>query len=468
MFASGQWVFENGRSLTPSMQRAEARILILDDDPDVLTAARVCLKRRFTTVVTANDPALVSRLTETESAFDVVLLDLNFRRGDQGGAEGLSWIERLLQIDPELSIVCMTAFASVELAVEAVRLGAVDFVTKPWENAKLEATVSAALRLRRSRAEAADLRGRARELGQPSRATRLTTLSPAFAEVVEHARLAAPTGAHVLLVGEVGTGRETLAREMHRLSNRAAEAFVAVDLAALAPSEIEDEMFGQASMSASTGERIGRIAAADGGTLYVSGLDDAPPAIQGRMAGLIEHGALRPLGADRSRAVDVRVIGAATAEPDAPVRLGPDLLHRLPLEIRLPPLRDRREDIGDLADKFAVEFARRHGRALKPIERAARAALEGYEWPGNIRALRNSVERAVILSRAETLSLADFGLPDPTTSGVGRGVRGSLEKVERKAIVQALKRHDGNVSQAAAELGLTRGSLYRRLSKHGL
>ena len=232
------------------MQRVEARVLVLDDDPDVLTAARVCLKRRFTTVVTANDPALVGRLRETEAPFDVVLLDLNFRRGDQDGAAGLGWLETLLAIDPELSVVCMTAFASVDLAVEAVRMGAVDFVTKPWENAKLEATVSAALQLRRSRAENTDLLGRARELGRaPTVASRLTTCSPAFAEVLEQARLAAPTDAHLLLIGEVGTGRRTLAQEIHRLSDRSSEPFLAVNLAALSASEAEAELFGMQELA---------------------------------------------------------------------------------------------------------------------------------------------------------------------------------------------------------------------------
>ncbi len=452
----------------------DARVLVVDDDPDVLSAARLLLKRRFAGVVTVNTPDAIPKLLAQPPGFDVVLLDLNFRRGDDTGAQGLEWVARLADLDPQAAIICVTAHGDIDVAVEAMRRGAVDFVIKPWENEKLIATVAAAARLRRTAEEVVEQRRRARELGGgPHAVPALDSQSPTFRAVLDIARQVAPTEATVLILGENGVGKEVLAREMHRLSARAHEPFVVVDLGAVPEPLAESELFGhrKGAFTDAKEDRAGRVAAADGGTLFMDEVANASLGLQAKLLSMLERREVLAVGDDRPRPVDVRVIAATNADAETladPNRFRQDLRFRLnTVEIRVPPLRERREDLPALAASFAVESARKYAKPARPISQDAMDALLAHDWPGNVRALSHAVERAVILAPGDQLEAADFGAPfTPGADAVAPP--STLHAAERELIDAALRRHQGNVTRAALELGLTRTSLYRRMEKHGL
>jgi DNA-binding NtrC family response regulator len=458
---------------------AETSILIVDDDNDILTAARLLLKRHFGRVVTANQPERIPGLM-AEAPFDAVLLDMNFVTGERSGREGLTWLARILEVDPEAVVVLITAYSAIDTAVEAMKLGAFDFVAKPWQNEKLVATVRAAVEHRRSRVEAASLKRQNRELAaeinRPS-SEHILGASPAMRRVFELIAKAAPTDANVLLLGENGTGKELVAREIHRQSARAAGVFMSVDLGAVAESVVESELFGhrKGAFTGASENRIGRFQAASGGTLFLDELGNISRPLQAKLLTALERREVVPVGANAPVAIDVRVISATNVArkdlEDEPV-FRQDLLYRLnTVEIELPPLRDRREDIPVLADHFMRVYAKKYGRDVRGIAGDANAAITAYPWPGNVRALRHALERAVILSDGETLRIGDFPLQPADGEGRGGddgGLSGTLAEVERRAIEQALQRHAGNVTHAAHDLGITRTSLYRRMEKYGL
>jgi DNA-binding NtrC family response regulator len=457
----------------------DARILIVDDDHDITTAARLLLKRQFDAVST-NDPARIPALM-AEQPFDVVLLDMNFVTGVRSGREGLTWMTRIHQADPEAVVVLMTAYTAFDTAVEAMKLGAFDFVAKPWQNERLIATVRAAIEHRRSRVEAARLKGQNRELAaelnRPS-SDLILGESPAMRRVFELVAKAAPTDANVLILGENGTGKELVAREIHRRSTRADGVFMAVDLGAVTESVVQSELFGhrKGAFTGASEHRIGRFQAADKGTLFLDELGNISRLLQAKLLTALERREVVPVGANAPVAIDVRVISATNVprrdlEDEAMFRQ--DLLYRLnTVEIVVPPLRERREDIPLLADHFMRLYARKIGRPVRRIADEALAAMVAYPWPGNVRALRHALERAIILCDGDTLRLGDFPLPPasaPKAAPVSSASEGAtLAELEKQAIVQALARHAGNISHAAQELGITRTSLYRRMEKHGL
>jgi DNA-binding NtrC family response regulator len=457
-----------------------AAILVVDDDNDILTAARLLLKRHFEAVTTTNQPERIPALM-AETRFDVVLLDMNFVTGERSGREGLSWMSRVLAIDPEAVVVLMTAYTAVETAVEAMKLGAFDFVAKPWQNEKLIATVNAAVGHRKSRVEVRRLEQKTKELAaeinRPS--DLILGESPAMHRVFELIAKAAPTDANVLILGENGTGKELVAREIHRQSARADGVFMSVDLGAIAETLIPSELFGhkKGSFTGASENRIGRFQAANGGTLFLDELGNIPRHLQAKLLTALERREVVPVGANAPVAVDVRVISATNA-PRAELIdeaiFRQDLLYRLnTVEIVLPPLRDRTEDIPLLADHFMRVYARKYNRSVRRIAEDAMAAITSYPWPGNVRALRHALERAVILSDGQTLKLGDFPLapaepPRAVAASASDAAGGTLAELEKQAIAQALARHAGNVTYAAQELGITRTSLYRRMEKHGL
>jgi two-component system response regulator HydG len=456
----------------------ETSILIVDDDNDILTAARLLLKRHVGRVVTANQPERIPTLM-SETTFDAVLLDMNFVTGERSGREGLSWLARIRELDPEAVVVLITAYTAIDTAVEAMKLGAFDFVAKPWQNEKLVATVRAAAMHRKSRVEAASLKRQNRELvAETNRPSDLIVgSSPAMRRVFELIGKAAPTDANVLILGENGTGKELVAREIHRQSARAGGVFMSVDLGAVAESVAESELFGhrKGAFTGASENRIGRFQAASGGTLFLDELGNIPRPLQAKLLTALERREVVPVGANVPVAIDVRVISAtnaARAELYDEAGFRQDLLYRLnTVEIELPPLRERREDIPLLADHYMRVYARKYGREVVRIGPDAMAAITAYPWPGNVRALRHALERAVILSSGETLAAGDF--PLQPADGEGRaagdeGLSGTLAEVERRAIEQALQRHAGNVTHAAQDLGITRTSLYRRMEKYGL
>jgi DNA-binding NtrC family response regulator len=458
------------------MSARSGKILVVDDDPGVLTAARLLLKRHFAVVQAESDPSRIPELLRT--GFDVVLLDMNFARGADTGAEGLAWLARMLEIDPGLVVVLMTAYGDVSTAVNAMKAGATDFVLKPWQNEKLVATVTAALSLRGSRDEVARLRTRARELvdAATGAAQPVIGAAPAMREVFELVRRAAPTDANVLILGESGVGKELVARLLHDQSRRAREVFMSVDLGAVSATLFESELFGhrKGAFTDAREDRAGRFQAASGGTLFLDEIGNLPLQLQGKLLSALEQRAVTPLGSDRPVPVDVRLV-SATNKPLAELararEFRDDLLYRInTVEIRVPPLRERTEDIAPLFEHFVDVYARKYNLAPKRLSRGALKRLEAYAWPGNVRELRHVVERALIMSDSPALDEKDFLLTaDSRGSAASLALDDyNLESVESRVIQAALEKHSGNVSRAARELGITRTSLYRRMEKHGL
>jgi DNA-binding NtrC family response regulator len=462
--------------MPPPASTTEARILIVDDDEDVLHAARLLLRRHFSSVQTLNEPSQLAHLVR-QNAFDLLLLDMNFTAGADDGMEGLRRLAEVLAIDPQAVVVLVTVYSDVELAVEAMKKGAADFVTKPWENERLVATLMSALNLRRSRLEAAELRQLNRGLAAATHAdSDMIGTSGAMLRVFGAIRRTAPTDANVLILGENGTGKELVAREVHRLSRRANEVFLRVDLGALSPQIFESELFGhrRGAFTDAKQDRIGYFRAATGGTLFLDEIGNVSLHLQSKLLTALERREVVPVGAEKPEPIDVRLICATNLDREklADENLfRQDLLYRInTVEISLPPLRERREDIPLLLEHYAGVYSRKYNFPPKRFGATLIDRLAEYPWPGNVRALRHAVERAVILSEAELLSAADFPMVEPVrvASQVFSGDVSRLDEVEKAAVVRALERHKNNVSRAAEALGLTRASLYRRMEKYGL
>lgn len=453
-----------------------ARILVVDDQEDILQAARLLLKRHFAAVHTLRDPsALPERVRQ--NSFDVLLLDMNFIAGADDGAEGLKWLGEVLAVDPQAVVVLVTAHSGVELAVQAMKQGAADFVTKPWQNERLLATLLSAVNLRRSRIEAAELRHRNRGLAAATHTeSGMIGTSSAALRVFDAIRRAAPTDANVLILGENGTGKELVAREIHRHSARAQEVFLRVDLGALSPQLFESELFGhrRGAFTDAKEDRIGLFRAATGGTLFLDEIGNLPLHLQSKLLTALERHEVVPVGANKPEPIDVRLVCATNLAPQQladPDRFREDLLYRInTVEILLPPLRERREDIPLLLEHFIAIYAQKYNFPVKRLSAAALDDLSAHAWPGNVRALRHAAERAVIFSEGAVFETRDFSLAAPRTEAAPRpsADTGRLDAVEREAIARSLEKHDGNVSRAAEALGLTRASLYRRKEKYGL
>jgi DNA-binding NtrC family response regulator len=455
-------------------------ILVVDDDDDILTAARLLLRRRFAEVVTCRRPDRIPDLM-ARHAFDVVLLDMNFGPGESSGKQGLEWLERVRGIDPDVVVIMITAHGSVDNAVEAMKLGATDFVTKPWQNEKVVATVSAGVELHQRRGETATLRRANEALREASGAVSpdIISESAAMEELFSIVERAAPTDANVLILGENGTGKELIARRLHAMSPRARQVFLAVDMGAISESLFESELFGhrKGAFTGANEDRLGRFQAADGGTLFLDEIGNLPPHLQAKLLSALEQREVTPVGDDRPQSFDIRVI-SATNTPIEHLReadlFRPDLLFRLnTVEITIPPLRERRDDILPIARHYAAVYARKYGKPARTFSLPAETALLEYDWPGNVRALRHAIERAVIMTGGERIEPIDLQLDYPgqaaapaTTTAIPTIL--NLDEMEKATIERALRKHGFNISRAAAELGLTRASLYRRMEKHGI
>ncbi len=460
---------------------AEARFrlaAIVDDDPDIALAARLALRNLFEEIVALDDPEALLPFIATRQP-DVVLLDLNFERGATDGARGLALLARVMAAEPDMAVVIITAHGGVGVAVEAIKRGATDFVSKPWSNERLATTVRTAVSLRLSKREARTERRRSVELGTPVAEMPLLGRSPAMRRVQSLVARAAPTEANVLILGENGTGKELVARELHRQSRRAAAPMVSVDLGAVSDTLFDAELFGHAkgAFTDARAERIGRLQAADGSTLFLDEIGNLPLHLQPKLLTALEQRLVTPVGSNRAVPIDVRVVAATNLSADRladEARFRQDLLFRLnTVEIELPPLRDRRDDIPALLDHYLRFYARKYGKPERAPDAATLAALTAYAWPGNVRALRHAAERAVILAEGDTLRLDDFPLPraaggaPPPPIELPDGDL-NLDRQERQIVERALRKHHFNISLAAAELGLSRAALYRRMEKHGL
>jgi DNA-binding NtrC family response regulator len=456
-------------------------ILIVDDDQDILTAGRLLLRRQFDRVTTCSNPEQVPDLLANND-IDVVLLDMNFGPGESSGTQGLHWLRTILEIDPEAVVVMITAHGNVNTAVDAMKQGATDFVAKPWQNEKVVATISAALKLRESRVETETLRqtneALIREVGTNARD--IIGDSPQLRAVLDLVQRAGPTDANVLILGENGTGKELLARELHRQSSRARKIFLAIDMGSISESLFESELFGhrKGAFTNASEDRIGRIQAANGGTLFLDEIGNLPLNLQAKLLSVLEQRQVTAVGSNQPQAFDVRIITATNLAPARlrdPEHFRPDLLFRLnTVEIEMPPLRDRKSDIMPIARHYLELFSRKYGDKKRSFTAAAEEALLEYAWPGNVRALRHAVERAVILAPGETIKPHDLQL-DYSNDTSGKPAQESsmptilnLDQLEKETILTALRKHGFNISRAANELGLTRASLYRRMEKHDI
>jgi DNA-binding NtrC family response regulator len=451
------------------------RILVVDDDTGVLTAAKLLLKRHFAVVQTESDPTQIPALVR--AGFDVVLLDMNFALGANTGAEGFKWLERILEVDPAVVVILMTAYGDVASAVKGIKAGATDFVLKPWHNEKLLATVTAGVHLRESRAEVVSLRQRNREIavGSSRGSQPIVGESLAMARVHELVRRAAPTDANVLILGENGTGKELIARAVHERSARASEVFLSVDLGAVSEPLFESELFGhrKGAFTDARDDRAGRFQAASGGTLFLDEIGNLPLHLQGKLLRVLEERSVTPLGSDHPVPVDVRLICATNMPLAEMCRRGEfrdDLLYRVnTVEIPLPALRERPEDIAGLVEHFIGVYARKYNLGPKRLAPVALKRLESHGWPGNVRELRHAVERALIMSDGPALDTQDFFFSESAGKAGDLDLDDlKLDAVEHQVVRKVLAKHAGNVSRAARELGITRASLYRRMEKYGL
>jgi len=453
----------------------DGQLLIVDDDEDVLLAAQMVLKKHFRQVRTTADPARLPELL-AERHYDAVLLDMNFTPGTTSGREGLERLAQIQQTSPDTKVILMTAYGAVETAVTAIKEGASDFVVKPWDNDRLIATVAATVRFsqaaRKVRTLSSVQKVLNRDLSQAD--GEIVGSSRAMADIMNRIDKVAGTDASVLILGENGTGKEVIARAIHRASGRSDNAFVHVDLGAIAESLFESELFGhrKGAFTDARDDRPGRFEIADGGTLFLDEIGNLSLAMQAKLLGVLQSQAVARVGSDRPIPVDVRIV-AATNMPPAELVAGQsfrqDLLYRInTVEIALPPLRQRSEDIGPLVDYYMARFAARYDKGPMRIASDTLAALERYHWPGNIRELVHAVERAVIMSENDTLDLDDLILQKTTRTAEATDDELNLSKLEARAIEQAIAKHNGNLSKAAQELGLGRTTLYRKMAKHGL
>ena len=453
------------------MTQPVPRILIADDQPDVLEALRLLLKGAGYVTVTAHVPEGIIALLERED-FDAVLMDLNYTRDTTSGREGMDLLTRIQAIDANLPVVVMTAWGSVEKAVEAMQRGARGFIEKPWDNARLLATLSTQVELGRALRRGQRLETENRLLRREG-ATDLVAESAAMRPVVEMMQRVGPSDANVLITGEHGTGKEVVAGWLHSASARAARPLVTVNVGGLSDGVFESELFGhvKGAFTDAKSDRVGRFELADGGTLFLDEIANVPLNQQSKLLRVLQTGELERVGSSRTRKVDARILAATNADLRVEVAAGrfrEDLLFRInTIELRIPPLRDRKEDIGPLAGLFLLRYAQRYRKDLRGFDPAAMRALTEYPWPGNIRELDHAIERAVLLARGSNISPSDLSL-QPVGGTGARLDELSLEEVERVLIQKALSRHGGNVTLAANALGLSRSALYRRLQRHGL
>jgi DNA-binding NtrC family response regulator len=446
------------------------RLLIVDDQRDVLTALRMALAKEGIEVVTAGSPAGALAAVATDS-FDAALIDLNYTRDTTSGVEGLNLLETLHQSDPLLPVIVMTAWASVDLAVQAMRTGARDFIEKPWDNARLLSVVRNQLELGRALRNGRRLEAENALLRDASQ-LQIVAESSAMQEVLSIAQRVASSDAPVLITGENGTGKSLLARLIHQWSARG-HSLIEVNVSALPEGVFESEMFGhvRGAFTDARSERAGRVELADGGSLFLDEIGNLPAGQQAKLLRVLDSGEFEPVGSSRTRKVNVRLIAATNADLHKLVaegRFRQDLLFRInTIEIRIPPLRERRADIAPLALAVLAASGRRYGSALRELDPDAIRTLQHYAWPGNIRELRNVIERAALLARGEVVSTADLRLMPVNTSPPALEDM-NLEDAERILIRAALKRHTGSVVEAAAALGLSRSALYRRMEKLGI
>ena len=448
-----------------------ARILIADDQPDVLEALRLLLKGEGYVTDAARSPNEILLALQARD-YDAVLMDLNYARDTTSGREGLDLLERVPVIDATLPVVVMTAWASIDTAVEAMRRGAHDYIEKPWDNARLLAVLRNAVELGRAQRRAQRLESENRTLR--GSLPRMVAAAPKMRAILQLMERVGPSDANVLVTGEHGTGKELVANWLHVSSPRASQGFVAVNMGGLSEGVFESELFGhvKGAFTDAKSDRIGRFELADRGTLFLDEIANTTPTQQAKLLRVLQSGEFERVGSSKVRQVDVRILSATNADVQEEVSQGrfrEDLLFRLnTIEIHLPPLRERREDIPVLAQEYLRRFANRYRKRVGAFDAAAMQALLEHGWPGNIRELSHAIERAVLLAQGEQIRSIDLGLRAGSSSAAPRFEELTLDEAEKLLIRRALERSGGRVAQAAKLLGVSRSALYRRIELHGM
>ncbi|MCW4452753.1 sigma-54 dependent transcriptional regulator [Kaistella sp. BT6-1-3] len=446
------------------MRKKEATILIVDDDEDILFSARVWLKKFFEEVITINSPKKIIP-TLNENNVDVILLDMNFRRGFEDGKEGLYWLKEIQEINKNIPVILMTAYGEVELAVEALKKGATDFILKPWNNEKLYASVNLAVDISRKNKKLQQWENLQTSLTEYN----LETKSPKMQDVMKTLKKVSPTDANILLLGENGTGKFVLAEYIHKNSKRNNEPFVHIDLGSLSENLFEAELFGYAkgAFTDAKNDKAGKIENANGGTVFLDEIGNLSPQLQQKILTLIQTKKLTRIGENKERFLDIRFIFATNADLKKLFNEGKfreDLYYRInTVEIEIPPLRERKEDLQNLSEFFIQKYQKKYAKDNLEFENFEE--LNNYHFPGNIRELEHSIERAIILSEDGKINLALQNNPISASENL---TSLNLEEMEEKMIANALKKYKGNISLASEALGLTRASLYRRMEKFGL
>jgi DNA-binding NtrC family response regulator len=444
-----------------------AKILIIDDDVDVLSAAKLLLKRHFSQVDIEQNPLKIPFLI-TNGNYDAVLLDMNFTRDVSSGKEGFDWLDRILDIDPQAVVVLFTAYGDVEMAVRAMKVGAMDFVLKPWINDKLLAIMQAAAD-RRTVSRGQVVVGSTVAKTQPN----LVYASAAMLSLIQTAERVAMTDANVLILGENGTGKSEIAQHIHQKSNRANQPFIIADLGAIPETLFESELFGhtKGAFTDAKEDRIGRFEEAQGGTIFLDEIGNLSLTAQAKLLSVIQNRTITRVGSNKPRALDVRIVCATNQNLNEMVSVRTfrqDLMYRInTIELLLPPLRERIEDIVPLAEHFLKQFRHQYKRSVTSLSASLIKQLQRYNWPGNVRELRSAVERAVILTQENILQPEDF-FKNTHTETAQFTETFQLEDMEKNLIVKAMKKHNGNITEIARELGLSRQALYRRMEKYGV
>jgi DNA-binding NtrC family response regulator len=452
------------------------KILIVDDDDDILFSARLLLKQHYAIVRIEKNPEELAKIL-TDDHYNIILLDMNFSGDATSGSEGFKWLKKILEVEPNAVIILMTAFGNIEMAVKAIKEGATDFVLKPWQNEKLLATISSAMKLSESKLEIDNLLSRQRQLSSDldSKFQDIIGVSEEMKKIFATIQKVAITEANILILGENGTGKELIARAIHRQSNKEKEIFLNVDMGAISESLFESELFGyvKGAFTDAKEDRAGRFEIASGGTLFLDEIGNLNFSLQSKLLSVLQNRQVTRLGSSIPRSIDIRLICATNLpieELMSEKRFRQDLLYRInTVEINLPPLRKRIEDIPLLIEHYLQIYNKKYNKHVRGISKSALDKLENYFWPGNIRELEHTIERVIIMCESETLQPDDFYFPSiDSKESYNEPENYHLEETEKLLIIKAVSKHGGNLTKAAKELGLTRASLYRRLEKYGL
>lgn len=452
----------------------KGNILIVDDNKSIISALEILLGPEFDHVKGISNPNLIpSELKNKE--YNLVILDMNFQAGINSGNEGLYWLNRIKETNPDISVVLITAYSDVELAVNALKQGATDFIPKPWENSKLQATVKAAIQLNFSKQEVVQLKQKQKELKQEINRDQKYIIgsSAQLMKVMSMVRKVAKTNANILITGENGTGKELIAREIHRLSLRSHEVMVSVDMGAISETLFESELFGhvKGAFTDARENRAGKFETANKGTLFLDEIGNLSFHLQAKLLAAIQNRRFMRLGSDKTIPVDIRLVCATNKNLPQMVDQGlfrEDLLYRInTIQIEVPPLRDRGNDIIVLGDFFLKKYASKYGKHGLKINQTAQEKLLKYQWPGNIRELQHTIEKAIILGDSSVLKPEDFFLR-PVTSSKFDEDHLTIEEMEKRMILNEIEKCAGNLSSAAEQLGITRQTLYNKIKKYGI